>query len=128
VKIFLDTADLAAAMNVRVYTVGASSYGQTAPFPVQNPYFGRRMMQIPIDIDETMMETVARRTGGQYYRATDSETLRAIYEEISELEKTELQERVYTDREERYAVFLWPAFFLVILELLLSVTRLRRLP
>ena len=90
------------------------------PLPVLPP--------LPVEIDEEMLTAVARKTGGRYFRATDREALREIYSEIGELEKTEIEERVYTDYEERYARFLWPAFLLVMLEVLLSTTRLRRIP
>jgi len=83
---------------------------------------------VPVEIDEEMLQSVAEKTGGKYFRATDKEALRNIYQEIGELEKTKIQERTYTDYDERYATFLWPAFLLLLLEVLLRTTRLRRFP
>jgi Ca-activated chloride channel family protein len=83
---------------------------------------------MPVQIDEDMLRTVAQQTGGRYFRATSKEGLRTVYEEIDQLEKTEIEERVYTDRDERYPLFLWPAFGLLCIEVLLSTTVLRRFP
>jgi Ca-activated chloride channel family protein len=83
---------------------------------------------VPVEIDEQMLTQVAESTGGQYFRATNNAALREIYDEIGELEKTKIEERVYTDYEERYPYFLIPAFALLLLELLLSTTVFRRFP
>jgi Ca-activated chloride channel family protein len=81
-----------------------------------------------VEINEEMLKEVANITGGRYFRATDKEALRKVYEEISELEKTKIQEKVYTNYTERYARFLWPALILALLDVLLSTTLLRRFP
>lgn len=120
-------AEAAAAMNVRVYTIGVGAHG-SAPFMADDPFYGQRMMQIPVEIDERMLESVAEKTGGRYFRATNSGALREIYEEIGELEKTKIEERIYTDYAELYHLFLIPAFILVFLEVALTTTRLRRIP
>ncbi len=120
-------ADVAETMGVRVYAIGMGAHGE-APFVVDGPFGGRQRRMVPVEIDEEMLQTVAEKTGGRYFRATDKAALRAIYQEIGELEKTEIETRVYTDYEERYPVFLWPAFGLLMLEILLSTTLLRRLP
>jgi Ca-activated chloride channel family protein len=120
-------AEAAAAMSVRVYTIGVGAHG-SAPFMADDPFYGQRMMQIPVEIDEEMLESVAEKTGGRYFRATNSGTLREIYQEIGELEKSKIEERVYTDYAELYHLFLWPAFILVLLEVSLMTTRLRRIP
>ncbi|GIV58546.1 MAG: VWA domain-containing protein [Rhodothermaceae bacterium] len=120
-------AEVAATMGVRIYAIGVGARGE-APFVIDHPFAGRQRRMVPVEIDEEMMRAVAEKTGGRYFRATDNEALRAIYQEIGELEKTKVEERTYTDYEERYAAFLWPAFGLLLLELLLASTRLRRLP
>ena len=120
-------AEAAAAMDVRVYTIGVGAHG-SAPFMADDPFYGQRMMQIPVEIDEDMLESVAEKTGGRYFRATNSGTLREIYTEIGDLEKTKIEERVYTDYAELYHLFLIPAFFLVFVEVALVTTRLRRIP
>ncbi len=120
-------AEVAAALGVRVYPVGVGAYGE-APFVIDHPFAGQQRRMMRVEIDEDMLRAVAAKTGGRYFRATDKEALREIYAEIGELEKTKIEERTYTDYEERYAIFLWPAFGLLLLDVLLSSTRLRKLP
>lgn len=120
-------ASVAEALGVRVYSIGVGTRGE-APFVIDHPFAGRQIQMVPVQIDEDMLQSVATITGGKYYRATDKTALRAIYEEIGELEKTKIEERIYTDVEERYAAFLWPAFLLLLVEVALSATRLRSFP
>ena len=120
-------ADVAEAVGVRVYTIGVGAHGE-APFIIDHPFAGRQRRMVPVEIDEEMLSSVAENTGGKYFRATNKEALSTIYDEIGELEKTKVEERIYTDHTERYASFLWPAFALLLLEILLSTTRLRRFP
>jgi Ca-activated chloride channel family protein len=120
-------AEVAEAVGVRVYTIGVGAHGE-APFIIDHPFAGRQRRMVPVEIDEEMLQAVASKTGGQYFRATNKEALSTIYAEIGELEKTKVDERIYTNFTERYPLFLWPAFGLLLLELLLSATRLRRFP
>ena len=120
-------AEVAEAVDVRTYTIGVGAYGE-APFIIDHPFAGRQRRMVPVEIDEDMLREVAEKTGGQYFRATNKEALSTIYQQIGELEKTKVEERIYTDFEERYHEFLWPAFALLLLEVLLSTTRLRRFP
>jgi Ca-activated chloride channel family protein len=120
-------AQVAETMGVRVYSIGVGSRGD-APFVVDRPFTGSQRRSVPVEIDEEMLRTVAETTGGRYFRATSKRALREIYDEISRLEKSEIDERVYTDREERYPRFLIPAVVLVVIEVLLSTTVFRRFP
>ena len=120
-------SEVAQTMDVRIYSIGVGAHGE-APFLFDDPFGGQRRRMVPVEIDEEMLTTVAENTGGKYFRATNKQALRSIYQEIGELEKTKIEEHVYTDFTERYAMFLWPAFGLLLLEVLLSNTRLRRLP
>ncbi len=120
-------AELAATIDVRVYSIGVGTRGK-APFVVDHPFAGKRRQMVPVEIDEEMLTTVAQKTGGRYFRATSKEGLREIYEEIDALEKTDIEQRTYTDRNERYALFLWPALGLVLIEVFLSSTLFRRFP
>ncbi|MDX1548652.1 MAG: VWA domain-containing protein, partial [Rhodothermales bacterium] len=120
-------SEVAAALGVRVYAIGVGTYGE-APFVIDHPFAGRQRQMVPVEIDEDMLRTVAANTGGQYFRATNKQALRDIYEEIGDLEKTKIETRTYTDFEERYPLFLWPALGLFLLEVLLASTRLRRFP
>jgi Ca-activated chloride channel family protein len=98
-------ADLALTYNIKIYTIGAGTRG-TAPFPVQDPIFGQRYRNIQVNIDEDMLSAVAELTGGKYYRATNTDQLANIYDEIDELERSEVEEIIYTDYEDRYPFYL----------------------
>ena len=116
-------AEVAETVGVRVYTIGV---GREEDSPGRaSPFFGPPSGAA---IDEEMLTQVAEQTGGRYFRAQSKEGLRTIYDEIGELEKTEIDERIYTDRTERYGLFLWPALGLVLLEVALTSTALRRFP
>lgn len=107
-------ADLAVSYGIRVYTIGAGTRG-TAPYPMEDPVFGTRYQNIRVDIDEDMLTQVAEMTDGSYFRATDTESLEEIYEQINELETSEVEELIYTDYEDLYPNFLIPGFLLLIL-------------
>lgn len=110
-------ADLAVTYGVKIYTIGAGTRG-TAPYPVQDPVFGTRYQNVKVDIDEEMLTRIANMTDGEYFRATNTERLEEIYARIDELEKTEIEELIYTDYEDLYLRFLLPAFGLLILGLI----------
>ncbi len=120
-------AEIAATIGVRVYTIGVGSRG-TAPYVVDDPFYGQRVMQMKVEIDEDMLTSVASLTGGRYFRATSRVALETIYKEIGEMEQTRIEEQIYTNYEELYAWSLWPAFLLLLIEVALSNTRLRRFP
>ncbi|WP_018126675.1 vWA domain-containing protein [Balneola vulgaris] len=102
-------ADLALTYDIKIYTIGAGTRG-TAPYPIQDPIFGRRYQNIEVNIDEEMLTSVAELTGGKYYRATDSDELMRVYNEIDELEKSKVEELIYTDFEDQYPKYLSLAF------------------
>lgn len=114
-------ADLALTYNIKIYTIGAGTRG-TAPYPIQDPIFGRRYQNIEVNIDEEMLTSVAELTGGRYFRATDSDELENIYEEIDELETTEVEELIYTDYQDLYAKYLAWSFVLLCLSFILNKT------
>jgi Ca-activated chloride channel family protein len=93
-------AELAEKMDVRIYTIGVGTRGQ-APVPVRNPLTGRQSIQwTNVNIDEDTLRMIADTTGGKYYRATDTQSLQAIYGEIDELEKTKVEAQHYVDYRE----------------------------
>lgn len=112
----LTAADLAQSFGIRVYTIGASTEG-TAPYPVDDPVFGRRYHSIRVDIDEPMLTEMATKTGGRYFRARDTNALRGIYAEIDRLERSEVEETVFIDRKDLYPYFLIPGLMLLLLAL-----------
>jgi Ca-activated chloride channel family protein len=120
-------AEVARTIGVRVYAIGVGARGE-APFVIDHPFAGRQRRMVPVEIDEEMLTQVAETTGGRYFRATNNQALRDIYDEIGELEKTKIEERIYTDYAERYPIFLLPGLLLLLLEVILSTTVLRRFP
>ena len=118
-------AEIAEALGVTVYPIGVGSSDGGSPAPETRP---AERQPGEAGVDEQMLRTVASTTGGRYFSATSKEALRRIYDEIDQLEKTEIDERVYTDRRDEYAWFLGPAALLVLLDVLLSTTLLRRFP
>ncbi|MCU0771735.1 MAG: VWA domain-containing protein [Verrucomicrobia bacterium] len=119
-------AEAAAALGVKVYTIGVGTRGE-APVPVY--FMGQKMYrQQPVDIDEDTLKAIADKTGGRYYRADNAERFQSIYEEIDRLEKTEAEVKKYTQYQELFGGFLGAGFGLLLLELLLQQTVWRRLP
>lgn len=123
----LAAADAAAELGYRVYTIGAGTRG-VAPYPDRD-LFGRKIYRpMPVDIDEETLRRIAERTGGRYFRATDTERLEEIYREIDALEKSGHEAVEFADYEELYVWLAAAAFGLLAGELLLRQTWLRTLP
>jgi Ca-activated chloride channel family protein len=120
-------ARMAQALGVQVYTIGVGTRG-TAPVPVADPLLGTRMAMMRVDIDEPTLQEIAELTGGQYFRATDNESLASIYEKIDELERTEIAVENFTQYAERFPVVLALGLLLLLMEVGLSQTVLRKLP
>lgn len=120
-------AQLAQALGVRVYTIGAGTHG-SARIPVTDPRTGRRYVNMRVDLDEPTLEEIAGMTGGRYFRATDRESLEAVFTDIDELETTEIEVEDYTQYGERFPPILVAGLFLLVLEMGLAQTILRRLP
>jgi len=96
----LQAAELASTLGVKIYTIGVGTTGR-APVPVTHPLTGRKSIQwAEVHIDEETLNKIATTTGGKYFRATDTESLRAIYEEIDVLEKSRVEEQHYVDYRE----------------------------
>jgi Ca-activated chloride channel homolog len=124
----LTAADAAKALGVKVYTIGVGTRG-TAPTPVGYDPFGRKVYrQVPVDIDEETLTQIADRTGGKYFRADSTQTLRSIYDEIDRLEKTEMETQKFASYEELMMYAGVPALVLLVLELMLANTVWRKLP
>ena len=93
-------AEVAQTMGIKVYTIGVGTKGK-APIPVQDPFSGRQVVRwMPVSIDEETLKAVAETTGGKYFRATDTDSLTRIYEEIDRLEKTKVQADHFVDYRE----------------------------
>lgn len=123
----MTAAGLAKALGIRVYTVGAGVEGE-APYPVDDPVFGRRTVMMRSTIDEDVLRRIAETTGGEFFRARDQGTLAAIYERISAMEKTKIETREYVRYDEIGPLLLLPAFVLLGVVLLLESTILLKVP
>jgi Ca-activated chloride channel family protein len=98
-----------------------------APYPVET-VFGKQYRQMEVKIDEKLLQNIADLTGGKYFRATDKNNLKKIYEEIDKMEKTKIEVKEYTKRKEEYLLFAAIAGLLLLLEILLKNTVLKNLP
>ena len=110
-------AQIAKTYGIRVYAVGVGSHGQ-ARIPVQTP-MGTQYMMMDSEFDEVTLRNIASTTGGEYFRATDNTSLKRIYEQIDQLEKTKLRVREYSKRTENFAPWLMAALLCIIAEILL---------
>ena len=124
----LEAAKAAREFNVRVYTIGAGSQG-IAPMPVFDPA-GNIVTYQPIraDLDEDLLKQIAAATGGQYFRAADTASLRNTYAQIDSMEKQKVETRAYEEWQELFPWFLAPGLGCLLLAVTLEQTRLRRLP
>jgi len=119
-------AELAKTYGIRVYTVGIGTQG-TAPYPFQTP-FGIQMQNMPVEIDEATLTDIAELTGGKYFRATDNNKLKAIYEEIDQMEKRKIEVTQFSTKKEAYKAYaLWAALFLLF-EIAFRNSILRNIP
>jgi Ca-activated chloride channel family protein len=123
----LTAAQAAAALAVRVYTIGMGRPG-TVPFPVDDTFLGRTTRLIQSEIDEESLQRIAETTDASYFRATDTQGLSEIYDQISRMEKSEVEVQVFTRHRELAAWILFPALGLLLLDLILRHTVFRALP
>ena len=119
-------AEIAKTYGIKIYTVGVGTTGQ-APFPINTP-FGQKMLMQKVAIDEDSLKKIAEQTGGRYFRATDSDSLKQIYAQIDSLEKSEVKWIDHSEYRELFPLFLIPALLLLLIEIVLTRTRLRRVP
>ena len=118
-------ADLAAAIDVRVHTVGIGSDGPVY-LPVKHPVLGERLVKQNLPLDEKTLKNIAEKTGGEYFRAKDAGSLEKIFDSIDKMERSPYEIKTFTDFTEKYHLFLGAAFALILLEILLSRTIFRR--
>ncbi len=113
----LTAAEIAKTFAIRVYTVGVGSMGY-ADYPVQTP-FGMRYQKMQVELDEALLQRIAEMTGGEYFRAVDNTSLQKVYNEIDKLEKSRIETREHSRREEVFLPWALAAVALLALELLL---------
>lgn len=122
----LTAAEIAKSFGIRVYTIGVGTNGM-APYPY--PVGGTvQYVNLPVEIDEKTLTQIAGITDGNYFRATSNSKLEEVYKEIDKLEKTKLNVKEYSKRQEEYRLFAWVAFICILLEILLRNSILKRIP
>jgi Ca-activated chloride channel family protein len=124
----VEAAAVARSLGIKIYTIGAGTDG-FARTPVGQDPWGRMVyQQQKVTIDEETLRNVAEDTGGKYFRATDTQSLRDIYKEIDSLEKTKIEEYGYMEYQELFGYFLTAALWLVGLETILANTVFLKVP
>lgn len=123
----IDAAEIAKTLGIKIYTVGVGSTG-VARIPQNDPVYGRTYFNMQVEIDEESLEKIAEITQGLYYRATDRPSLESIFEDIGNLEKSEIEVKTYTHYNERYHDFLTPALILIFICTLLGHSRFAKIP
>lgn len=122
----LTAAEIAKQFGIRIYTIGVGTNG-TAPYPMQT-YAGVQYVNVPVEIDEQTLTQIAGATNGNYFRATSNSKLEQVYKDIDKLEKTKLNVKEFSKREEAFALFGIIAFLSILLELVLRNTILKKIP
>ncbi|MDB6085960.1 MAG: Mg-chelatase subunit ChlD [Gammaproteobacteria bacterium] len=120
-------AEAAKALGIKVYTIGVGVRGK-APIPVKDDAGNLHLVMAKVDVDEKTLQTVADETGGKFYRATDTDSLQRIYEQINRLEKSAQTVQKFEHYDELYPWALIPSLAILGLSALLQHTRYRRLP
>ena len=120
----MTAAEIAKTFNIRVYAIGVGSYSKEVRVPIHTPY-GVHYGTMSSEFDESTLRNIAQMTGGEYFRATDNNSLKAIYQQIDQLEKTKIRVREYSKRTEHFAPFLLAALLCLLMELLLRFFVLR---
>jgi Ca-activated chloride channel family protein len=118
-------ADIAREYGIKVYTIGIGTNGM-AEFPyAYAPNGGFLFQMMPVEIDEVLMKNIAKKTDGKYFRATSNSKLKEIYDEINQLETTEIEEQKFYNYDEKFRPLIWLACLLLLLEIILKQTIFR---
>lgn len=123
----LMAADIAADMGIKVYTIGVGTIGK-APYPAIDMFGNMTYQMAEVEIDEPTLEEIASRTGGKYFRATDKAKLKAIYDEINELEKSKVEVFDTILYHEKFLFYLVVAIALLLVEFVFANLILKRIP
>ena len=118
--------EIAKTFHVKVYTIGVGTDGY-APTPVSTP-LGIVMQNQKVSIDENLLKNIARQTGGQYFRATDNQSLEKIYSQIDKMEKSKVEITTFHHYTEKFYPFVFAALALILLEVILKFTFFKKFP
>ncbi|MDA7881557.1 VWA domain-containing protein [Akkermansiaceae bacterium] len=123
----LTSAEAAKTLGIKIYTIGAGTRGE-APIPVRDAFGRQRLRTVKVDIDEEVLTDIAEMTGGKYFRATDTDSLAGIYEQIDQLETTTRALKKYEEIDDLFAYAALPGTALMLISFALGQTRFRQLP
>ena len=123
----MTAAEIARAQNIRVYTIGVGTEGM-APYPAVDMFGNITYVKQKVEIDEKTLTAMADMTGGKYFRATDNAKLKAIYDEINQLEKSRVEVLEHISYHELFLVWVLAALGVLLAEFLLSNLVLKRIP
>ncbi|HVN81391.1 MAG TPA: VWA domain-containing protein [Terriglobia bacterium] len=123
----LTAAEIAKSLGMKIYTIGVGKEG-VAPMPVDDPVYGKRYVEVEVQIDEVLLKKIAEMTAGKYFRAVDRDSLQQVFNTINSLEKSRVSVKSYTHYNEIFSYFVWPGLGLILGVFLLGQTRLRQLP
>jgi Ca-activated chloride channel family protein len=122
----ITAAEIAKTFGIRVYTIGIGTMGM-APYPIQTP-FGVQIRDIEVKIDEKTLQEISNITDGKYFRATDNKTLTAIYKEIDRLERTKIENKEFSKKNEEYRKYAIGALVLALFAMILQFVVFRHIP
>jgi Ca-activated chloride channel family protein len=120
-------AEAAKALGVKIYTIAVGVRGE-APMPVKDEFGNEQVVMAKVDVDEKTLQEVSALTGGSFYRATDTDSLKKIYEQINRLEKSKQPQQHFEHARDVFSWALFPALALLGLGFGLEHTRFRRVP
>ncbi len=124
----LTAAAIAKEYGIKVYTIGVGSRGE-APYPMFDEHGNVvQLVNMKVEIDEKILRQIARETGGEYFRATDKQTLQSIYDQINRMEKSHVEVSEYTVLHEEFLAWVIAALVALVLEFIIGRIVLRRIP
>jgi Ca-activated chloride channel homolog len=123
----ITAGELAKTFGIRVYTIGLGTQG-SAPYPAKDMFGRTHLMQVEVEIDEEILQQISDITGGKYFRAFDNNKLRQIYTEIDQMEKSKLNVKEFSRKNEEYMPYALAAFIILLLEFVIRRLIIRSLP
>lgn len=123
----ITAAQMASKLDITIYAIGMGKRGK-AMYPRKHPVLGKRYVKMPVQLNEQSLKEIASVTDGKYFRATDTEKLKEIYDRIDQMERTKIKIKKYTEYNEQFPFFLWIGLILILAELTLSRTIFLKIP
>ena len=121
-------AEMARELGVKIYTIGVGTKAAYAPVPAIDMYGDKTYQRMPVDIDENLLKEIANVSSGKYFRATNKNSLKKIYDDIDKMEKTKTEVFHYMEFKEQFTSFALMGALFLITEILLKNTKFKKLP